>query len=366
MYSIRFDMRAPSFGAPTQDLYGAALEMSAWAEDHGCLAVMLCEHHGSEDGYLPTPMMLASAIAARTGRLPMILTVILPLYEPVRLAEEIAVLDIISKGRASYVFGLGYRAEEYDHFGLDIAARGRIADEKLSLLRRLLAGETVTDDGRRIRVTPQPHSPGGPQLMWGGGSLAAARRAGRYGLGFLAQASVPGSQEAYESACEKHGHVPGMTLMPDRNTPSVTFIAEDVDQAWAELGPYLLHDARGYAEWNPDNETSAGIAHVHSVEELRAEKRSHRIFTPAEGAEFVRAGGMLTLSPLCGGTPPEICVAVPQAGRGLCCTRVDQCGKRRKIRMTTEARRERRQPFWPKGRCYPLGRPRISAGSSVQ
>ena len=69
MYSIRFDMRAPAFGAPTTDLYAAAIDMCSWAEQHGCVAAVLCEHHGSEDGYLPSPLILASAIAARTERL---------------------------------------------------------------------------------------------------------------------------------------------------------------------------------------------------------------------------------------------------------------------------------------------------------
>jgi alkanesulfonate monooxygenase SsuD/methylene tetrahydromethanopterin reductase-like flavin-dependent oxidoreductase (luciferase family) len=156
MYSMRFDMRAPDFGAAPTELYEAALDMCAWAETRGCLASVICEHHGSPDGYLPTPLILGSAIAARTKQLMMTLIVILPFYDPVRLAEEIAVLDILSKGRASYVFGLGYRPEEYQHFGLDLKARGRIADEKLGLLRRLLAGETVQHNGRRIRVTPQP------------------------------------------------------------------------------------------------------------------------------------------------------------------------------------------------------------------
>jgi alkanesulfonate monooxygenase SsuD/methylene tetrahydromethanopterin reductase-like flavin-dependent oxidoreductase (luciferase family) len=306
MYSMRFDMRAPGFGAPTQDLYAAALDMSQWAENNGCVAAVLCEHHGSDDGYLPTPMMLGAAIAARTERLPLMLIVILPLYEPVRLAEEIAVLDIISKGRASYTFGIGYRQEEFEQFGLDIHARGTMADEKLSLLRGLLAGDTVTVEGRSIRVTPSPVSPGGPMLLWGGGSLAAARRAGRYGLGYLAQADVPGSQEAYEESCKKHGHPPGMTLLPSRDTPTVTFVAEDVDRAWDELGPYLLHEANAYAAWNPGNTTTAGIAEVQSVDELRAEARTHVIYTPSEAADFVRAGGMLTLSPLCGGLPPGI------------------------------------------------------------
>jgi alkanesulfonate monooxygenase SsuD/methylene tetrahydromethanopterin reductase-like flavin-dependent oxidoreductase (luciferase family) len=306
MYSMRFDMRAPDFGAATTELYEAAVDMCAWAETRGCLAAVLCEHHGSADGYLPTPLILGSAIAARTKQLMMTLIVILPFYDPVRLAEEIAVLDILSKGRAGYVFGLGYRVEEYQHFGLDIKARGRMADEKLGLLRRLLSGEVVQHQGRRIRVTPPPFSPQGPLMMWGGGSLAAARRAGRYGLGYLAQGDVPGSQEAYEAACREHGHQPGMTLLPNRDTPSVCFVAPDVDLAWQEVGPHLLHDARAYAEWNPGDQTTAGIADVSTVDELRAMSRTHRIFTAEEAIAHIRGGGMLTLAPLCGGLPPDI------------------------------------------------------------
>jgi alkanesulfonate monooxygenase SsuD/methylene tetrahydromethanopterin reductase-like flavin-dependent oxidoreductase (luciferase family) len=305
MYSIRFDMRAPDFGAPTTQLYETAIEMCAWADTRGCLATVLCEHHGSADGYLPTPLILATAIAARTKQLLITLTVILPLYEPVRLAEEMAVLDIISKGRATYILGLGYRPEEYEHFGVDKRQRGKIADEKLSILRRLLAGEDLHVDGRRIRVTPPPSTPHGPVMMWGGGSKAAARRAGRYGLGYLAQGDEPGSQEAYEASCRAHGHQPGITLLPDRNTPTVCFVAPDVDAAWNELGPHLLHDARSYAEWNPDNDTSAGITDVCDVNELRATSRTHRIFTADEAIAHIQSGGMLTLAPLCGGIPPE-------------------------------------------------------------
>jgi alkanesulfonate monooxygenase SsuD/methylene tetrahydromethanopterin reductase-like flavin-dependent oxidoreductase (luciferase family) len=306
MYSMRFDMRAPDFGAATTELYEAAVDMCAWAETRGCLAAVLCEHHDSPDGYLPTPLILGTAIAARTKQLMMTLTVILPLYDPVRLAEEIAVLDIVSKGRASYVFGLGYRPEEFEHFGLELRARVRMADEKLGLLRRLLAGEVVVYEGRRIRVTPSPSSPQGPLMMWGGGSLAAARRAGRYGLGYLAQGDVPGSQQAYEAACRAHGHQPGMTLLPNRDTPSVCFVARDVDRAWREIGPHLLHDARAYAEWNPGDQTTTGIADVSDVDELRAMSRTHRIFTADEAIAHVRGGGMLTLAPLCGGVPPDI------------------------------------------------------------
>jgi alkanesulfonate monooxygenase SsuD/methylene tetrahydromethanopterin reductase-like flavin-dependent oxidoreductase (luciferase family) len=302
---LRFDMRAPDIGAPPTELYAAATEMCAWAEGHGCLAAVVCEHHGAEDGYLPSPMILASAMAARTERLALSLILILPFYEPVRLAEDMAVLDIISKGRVSYILALGYRPEEFEHFGVDIRKRGRVVDQKLDLLRGLLAGE-VDLNGRHINVTPRPHSVGGPMLMWGGGTVAAARRAGRYGLGMLGNANVAGMKEAYEAACREHGHGSGPVLLPDRDTPSVCFVADDVDKAWDELGPYLLYDARSYAEWNPDNETSAGISHVDTVDELRALSRSHRIYSVPEAIERVRVGEIINLSPLCGGLPPEL------------------------------------------------------------
>jgi alkanesulfonate monooxygenase SsuD/methylene tetrahydromethanopterin reductase-like flavin-dependent oxidoreductase (luciferase family) len=188
---------------------------------------------------------------------------------------------------------------------VDIRKRGHVVDQKLDLLRGLLAGE-VDIDGRHINVTPPPHTVGGPMLMWGGGTVAAARRAGRYGLGMLGNANVAGMQEAYEAACREHGHEPGPVYLPDRDTPSVCFVADDVNKAWDELGPYLLHDARSYAEWNPDNETSAGISHVETVEELRALSRSHRIYSVPEAAERVRAGEIVNLSPFCGGLPPEL------------------------------------------------------------
>ena len=78
-------------------------------------------------------------MAARTERLGILLAaVVLPLYDVVRLAEDISVLDIISRGRVSYVFGVGHRAEEYEHFGVDIHQRGALADDNLGVLRALL------------------------------------------------------------------------------------------------------------------------------------------------------------------------------------------------------------------------------------
>ena len=98
MFLLRFDMRAPGEG-PTAitDLYDAALEMAAWGEQHAAAAVVVSEHHASSDGYLPSPLVLASAIAARTSTVPITVAALLvPLHDPVRLAEDMAVLDVAS------------------------------------------------------------------------------------------------------------------------------------------------------------------------------------------------------------------------------------------------------------------------------
>ena len=126
-------------------------------------------------------------MAARTTTLPItIAVVLLPLYDPVRLAEEMAVLDIISRGRVATSRPSGTGPVEYEMYGVDYHRRGKIAEEKLGVLLKAKTGEPFEHEGRRIHVTPPPVTPGGPMVAWGGGSVAAARRAGRHGIGFLA------------------------------------------------------------------------------------------------------------------------------------------------------------------------------------
>jgi alkanesulfonate monooxygenase SsuD/methylene tetrahydromethanopterin reductase-like flavin-dependent oxidoreductase (luciferase family) len=304
---MRFDLRAPATGAPAPELYAAALDMVAWAESRGCVSAMLCEHHSASDGYLPSPVVMANAFAARTTTLPIVVAVVLlPLYDPVRLAEEMAVVDIVSRGRVSYVAAIGYRPVEYEMYGVDYHRRGAIAEEKLGVLLRAKTGEPFVHDGRRIHVTPPPCTPGGPMVAWGGRSLAAARRAGRHGIGFFAQQDDPALRVAYEEAARTAGHEPGLCFLPALDSPTTVFVAEDVDRAWDELGPYLMHDVLSYAEWNEGNSETASISFVQTAEDLRAENRSHRIFSVDEAIERVRGGAPLSLHPLIGGLPPEI------------------------------------------------------------
>jgi alkanesulfonate monooxygenase SsuD/methylene tetrahydromethanopterin reductase-like flavin-dependent oxidoreductase (luciferase family) len=304
---MRFDMRAPTTGAPADELYAAALDMAEWAESRGCLSAVVCEHHAAEDGYLPSPLLLASAMAARTTTLPItVAVVLLPLYDPVRLAEEMAVVDIMSRGRVMYVAAIGYRPVEYEMYGIDFSRRGRIAEEKLAVLLAAKTGEPFEHDGRRIHVTPPPYTPGGPMIAWGGSSEAAARRAGRHGLGFFAEGGGPELMSVYEEAARAAGHEPGMCLVPPLDTATTVFVAHDVDRAWDELGPYLMHDVRSYASWNVGKTQIASISSATTADELREDDRTHRILSVDQAIELVRAGTPLQLHPLIGGLPPEI------------------------------------------------------------
>jgi alkanesulfonate monooxygenase SsuD/methylene tetrahydromethanopterin reductase-like flavin-dependent oxidoreductase (luciferase family) len=215
------------------------------------------------------------------------------------------VLDIISGGRVSYVFGLGYRPEEYAMFGVAPADRARRTEDNLALVLEALKGEPFDHDGRRIWVTPRPSSDGGPSISYGGGSVAAARRAARFGLDFLAQTDRPELAAAYTEEAARLGRTPGHLMLPSPGDPMTVFVADNVDRAWDELGPYLLHDAVTYAEWNDDADI-ASVSHAKTVDDLRAERGAHRIFSVDEAVDHVRTNGILPLHPLCGGLPPDV------------------------------------------------------------
>jgi alkanesulfonate monooxygenase SsuD/methylene tetrahydromethanopterin reductase-like flavin-dependent oxidoreductase (luciferase family) len=305
MFLIRFDMRAPNFGAAPAELYAAALEMSEWAEKHGCLQIVVSEHHGSEDGYLPSPLILASAIAARTRSIPVqIGALIVPLHDPIRLAEDMAVLDITSQGRVSYVTAVGYVAHEFEMAGVPLKGRGRRMDVCLEAMRNAWSGEPFEYAGRTVRVAPKPITQGGPVMLMGGNSRAAARRAARFDMGMLAQGLNPDLAQIYAEACEEYGRDPKPCINPPPSMVTSAFVAEDPDRAWAQIGPHMLHDAQMYARWMGDS-ASISKSTADSVEALRAQKGAYQIFTPDEAIAYTRANGILLLQPLCGGLAPE-------------------------------------------------------------
>jgi alkanesulfonate monooxygenase SsuD/methylene tetrahydromethanopterin reductase-like flavin-dependent oxidoreductase (luciferase family) len=297
-FVVRYDLRAPGADPATrQEIFGRAVEQAAYVDAHGHDALMVSEHHGSADGYLPSPLLVASAFAAVTSRIPISVSALLVnLYEPVRLAEDIAVLDHLSQGRVSYVFGLGYREEEYALFGRDWTTRGRDIEERIETLLRIWA------DGE---VTPTPYSQPHPFLSYGGGTPAAAKRAARLGLGFQPQDADVALRDLYNEECRSHGRDPGIAILAPPG-PANIFCAEDPDAFWGKYGHHLLADAQGYQSWRAASVTSYVRDDSQTVEQMQA-KGVYVVLTPDELVEKCQSKEvrLVTNHPACGGLPAE-------------------------------------------------------------
>jgi alkanesulfonate monooxygenase SsuD/methylene tetrahydromethanopterin reductase-like flavin-dependent oxidoreductase (luciferase family) len=300
--TMRFDLRAPDFGPPAAELYAAMLEQAVWAEAHGFDSVGLSEHHGSDDGYCPSPVVMAAAVAGRTSSIRILIAaLVLPLYDPVRLAEDLAVLDLASGGRVDLVIGAGYRPEEVAMYGLGMDDRVPLLEDGMAVLRAAWTGEEFEYRGRRIRITPRPFRPQGPALLMGGATPGAARRAARLGDGFL---PVDGSLWAeYEAACAELGKEAGPP--PPVNGPPFVHVADDPDEAWAKIAPHALHETNSYGEWLT---SAAGIARYTPTDDADALRAGggYAVVTPEQCVALARSTGGLVLHPLMGGLPPDL------------------------------------------------------------
>ncbi len=181
---LMYSLQAPElFGVTAPQVYAESLEQLAWVDEHvaGVDSVWLSEHHGFADGYSPSPMIAASAIAARTKRLRIAQgIVLLPLYgHPLRLAEDSAVIDVVSNGRFELGVGMGYRADEFDAFGMELKTRKARFDEGLDIVELGLSGQRFSYEGRYYNVldgmvTPPPVQR--PMPIWLGAATPVARR----------------------------------------------------------------------------------------------------------------------------------------------------------------------------------------------
>ena len=308
LFGIRFDLRNPPFAeTTTAERYAAAIDMAEWADAHGFLTVVLSEHHGSADGYLPSPLTMAAAIASRTKQARInIAALVASFHDPIRLAEDIAVVDQISGGRLDLVLTNGYVASEFAMFDRDLAERPKRTVEMVETLREAWTGETFEHRGRAVQVTPAPCQPGGPKITMGGSSEVAARRAARLGDGYMP--SSPPLWEFYRDEAIQLGKPdPGPYLGADT---SAVHVAKDVDQGWEELAPFALHEANAYGAWMAD----AGVAGVGGYEPIADADAlrgtgQYRVLLPEQFAEEIRAKGdygFTLLHPMVGGLPPEL------------------------------------------------------------
>jgi alkanesulfonate monooxygenase SsuD/methylene tetrahydromethanopterin reductase-like flavin-dependent oxidoreductase (luciferase family) len=282
--------------------------MWRWADERGFAMNVVSEHHGVDDGWMPAPFTVAAIGLAQTRNIPFFVSAALaPLHDPVRLAEQIAVLDNAFPGRLITVLGAGYRAEEFEMAGVDHGARGSILEEHATVIRDALAGDTVSWRGRTIRVTPRPVTSPHPMLMMGGGVPAAARRAARLRLPMMPMNTDPRLPAAYQEEAERIGFEGGFVMHP--SGPTFVHVTDDPDRAWHDIGSFLLYETRTYASFQTPGQHSTPVVHADDVEGLRAAPNLWVDTPDGIVARVAAAGdalGALNFHPLAGGLPPAL------------------------------------------------------------
>ena len=214
-FGVMYDCRHVPGGDMTMtDVYAATIEQAVLADELGFDHVWFTEHHFLEDGYLPAFQPLAGAIAARTKQIRISNDIaLLPLYHPIRLAEELAVLDQISNGRMEFGIGMGYVPKEFDAFGVPLRNRVSMTDEAIEILRLAWGEGPFSFKGKRytlsnIDVHPKPVQPGGPPLWIAAMKEPGALRAARFGTNLLPQGRREEVLDPWRDAVNAKGEDP--------------------------------------------------------------------------------------------------------------------------------------------------------------
>lgn len=231
---VSYDFRnPPDSGVTDQMLYAEILEQVKWLDQIGADLVWFTEHHFVDDGYLPSWTPIAGAMAALTSRVRFGTDIcLMPFNHPIRLAEDLAVLDNISNGRVELGLGMGYAPHEFKGFGLPVKNRLSLMNEGIEVLQECFSGKQFSYHGKRwhfddVIITPGYVQPGGPPLWIAAMSEAGALRAARYDTNFLPQGLKTNSFDPWVNALEESGRKPqdkrvgiirSILVTDDRNT----------------------------------------------------------------------------------------------------------------------------------------------------
>jgi alkanesulfonate monooxygenase SsuD/methylene tetrahydromethanopterin reductase-like flavin-dependent oxidoreductase (luciferase family) len=248
-FGLWYDFRNPlRWRVPFERLYAETFEQIAWAEQLGFDSVWLTEHHFADDGYTPSPLVLAAAIGMRTRRMRIGTNLmVIPLHDPIRLAEDAASVSLTSGGRFDLGVAIGYRESEFVAFGRNIRHRPSLAEEGIEIIRRAWSGQPLEFTGRRyrygdLRVTPVPEHP--PRLLIGGMAEPAIDRAARIGDGFLSTGGI--GHDLYLSGLAKAGKAPEDGAIYAGHWG---IVSDDPERELAVVGEHLLYQINEYVAW---------------------------------------------------------------------------------------------------------------------
>lgn len=220
------------------DFFEEAYAQTKVAEEYGFNSVWFEEHHEHKE-YLPSPLNALSMVSQHTKLKLGTNIVILPLYNPFRLAEEVAQLDCNTHGRVIFGVAAGYREKDFANLGLDLENRGGFMNEGVALVSKLLSEEDVSFEGKYFNVShatiqPRPFQKPRPPIWIGGWKPPALRRAARMGDAWFPGptvdlAGVLDCMKTYADELTKlHKPIPKLPIMRD------VYVAETTERAIKE------------------------------------------------------------------------------------------------------------------------------------
>ena len=301
-----FDLRKPKWASqPTRETYAACVDMCEWGESLGFQAITLGEHHSMEDDYLASPIQMAGIIGGRTRKLQLRMIILTPFYNPIRLAEDLAVLNLATNGRALPVLSAGYVPREFDMYGLRREDRVNIVLEAVEVCRKAWSGQPFTYRGRAIQaVTPVPDPV--PRLLMGASYRKMIRKAAE-----LADGLSPAEAKLYDlfRADRIELGKPDPGPFP-KQTPAFIHITDDPKKGWDIVGPHWLHPTQSYMKLAADAgriEVNDKFPIVSSVEDLK-KSPGYRVMTPEQCLQMVEEMGddvQFHFNPMHGGLHPR-------------------------------------------------------------
>jgi len=271
----------PRWRRPSQDHYRAILDQITRADELGYDNVWLTEHHFTEDGYNPSLLPTAAAVAARTRRIRIgTFVLLLPFQHPVRVAEDATCVDIISNGRFDLGVGQGYSHHEFEALCMPRKERSARFAEAIEIITRLWTEPRVTFDGRFTRIkdlmlSPRPVQQPHPPLWIGARTEKATRRAAQVGWNLMATLG-PDPAPWYLAALAEHGRDPSAFSIAQLR---MVYVAETEDQAWADTEQHIFEMMRYYGEILAEANDAPGDDRMWTIE--RAEDIRHSGFGKA-------------------------------------------------------------------------------------
>ena len=252
-FGVVHDFRSPpGSDTPLRDVYAQALDQIEMLDQLGLDLVWFTEHHFLDDGHLPNFVPVAGAVAARTSNVRISTDILLaPFAHPIRLAEDLAILDNISGGRMELGIGMGYAAHEFRGFGIPQSNRVSLTEELVQILQLAWKAEPFSFHGKRfdfddLLVTPAPVQESGPPLWIAGMSENAAVRAARFDTHLLPQGAPEVVLEPWRAELRATGRDP-----EDYRVGIIrsVFVTDDVERDWTPIRAAERYRASVYARF---------------------------------------------------------------------------------------------------------------------